>query len=56
MVYGPEAVWRGYFEVLVGFEHFLGHISTSQKLTKKAKYVLAIKNLFQNLKKSTFKL
>ena len=22
MVYGPEAVWRSYFEVLVGFEHF----------------------------------
>ena len=53
MVYGPQAVWRGYFEVL---NTFLGHISTGRKLTKKAKYVLAIKNLFQNLKKSTFKL
>ena len=35
---------------------FLGHISTGRKLTKKAKMGLAIKNLFQNLKKSTFKL
>ena len=38
------------------FDPFFCYDVTSRKLAEKAKNVLAIKILFQNLKKSTFKL